>query len=807
MFKGMALWKKMAGIGVIAVIALTVLYGAVFWSNGMVNSNIELQTMRKGQLDKVRAMQTAQLDLLLAAMDSIIDKDAGEVDKERMDAINENAKVLEDNFSILKELADTDEEKKLANTVANDGKKLIKGIQTDLVNLIKESGAEVGKIAAAFENIDDVLDKHGTVIEEALAELQETLTAKQESLAYGHASKELASSAKVHLIQVQQWLTDISATRGAAGYDDGFAEAEKHAIALCKDLAALRKLDAVFHSPVDETAKSFVAFYDKGKWMANIYIKGGHIEGNKAMSEFDAFAEDIGKRIDAVLKTAVKAEEQADTAKEAVAIAESIKSDFLIVILAAMDSIIDRADGEISEERMTAIHDGAASMASKFTKLEGLVDAANRAKVSAAKTAVGKLEEGAKVTLNDLIKDSAAKLATIQKAFGDADDNLDACGDSVALALKSIEESVSEEAHEAEEDMSAGLKTANIASLATFIVCVTILGLILTIVTRSVVKALARITGNLGAASDQTTSASGQVASASQSLAQGSSEQAASIEETSSSLEEMSSMTKQNAGNAQQANALMSESSATVSKGQEAMGRLSTAINEIKSSSDETAKIVKTIDEIAFQTNLLALNAAVEAARAGEAGKGFAVVAEEVRNLAQRASEAARNTSELIHGSVENAERGVGVAAETSTAFEEISTSAEKVSGLVAEIAAASNEQAQGIEQVNVAVGQMDGVVQQNAANAEECAAASEELSAQAEELSGMVGELRGLIEGDAGAAVSRPAVRRQASAPRAQAPVAAPRRAPAAAVVAGGNGAEAESVIPFDDDDGLSRF
>jgi methyl-accepting chemotaxis protein len=210
----------------------------------------------------------------------------------------------------------------------------------------------------------------------------------------------------------------------------------------------------------------------------------------------------------------------------------------------------------------------------------------------------------------------------------------------------------------------------------------------------------------------------------------------------------MSSMTKQNAGNAQQASTLMGESNQLVSQGQESMGRLSSAIQEIKKSSDETAKIVKTIDEIAFQTNLLALNAAVEAARAGDAGKGFAVVAEEVRNLAQRAGEAARNTATLIEGSVKNAENVVGVAGETAKSLEEITTSSQKVSSLVNGIAAASSEQSQGIDQVSTAVGQMDQVTQQNAANAEESASASEELNAQAEQLKGMVSELIALVRG-----------------------------------------------------------
>jgi ABC-type transporter Mla subunit MlaD len=171
------------------------------------------------------------------------------------------------------------------------------------------------------------------------------------------------------------------------------------------------------------------------------------------------------------------------------------------------------------------------------------------------------------------------------------------------------------------------------------------------------------------------------------------------------------------------------------------MKRMTETIGKIKSSSDETAKIVGTIDEIAFQTNLLALNAAVEAARAGEAGKGFAVVAEEVRNLAQRSAEAARNTADLIEGAVRNADGGVKVTEEVSSVLDEISEGSRKVSDLVNEIAAASGEQAQGIEQVNLAVSQLDKVTQQNAANAEESASAAEELSSQAEEMRSLVGQ------------------------------------------------------------------
>ena len=275
--------------------------------------------------------------------------------------------------------------------------------------------------------------------------------------------------------------------------------------------------------------------------------------------------------------------------------------------------------------------------------------------------------------------------------------------------------------------------------------------LVALLVTRSITKPINRIIAGLSEGAEQVASASGQVSSSSQSMAEGASEQASSLEETSSSLEEMAAQTRQNADNADQADKAVKDSGQMVESGVSSMQRMNTAINEIKESSNETSKIIKTIDEIAFQTNLLALNAAVEAARAGEAGKGFAVVAEEVRNLAQRSAEAAQNTAQLIEKSQENAGNGVNVAEEVSGQLNSIKQSSEKVNTLIGEIAAASKEQAQGIEQVNTAVSEMDKVVQQNAADSEESASASEELSSQADELKKMVQELTVLVGGKNG--------------------------------------------------------
>ncbi|HEX5580835.1 MAG TPA: methyl-accepting chemotaxis protein [Gemmatimonadaceae bacterium] len=245
----------------------------------------------------------------------------------------------------------------------------------------------------------------------------------------------------------------------------------------------------------------------------------------------------------------------------------------------------------------------------------------------------------------------------------------------------------------------------------------------------------------VAAAATQVSSAGTQITSGSQSLAEGASEQAASLEEISSSLQEMVAMATQSAGNAAEARNLAAAARAGADEGVARMGRLTEAMDRIKASSDQTAKIVKTIDEIAFQTNLLALNAAVEAARAGEAGRGFAVVAEEVRSLALRSAKAAKNTAALIEEAVQNAEGGVATNAEVLTALRQINGQVVKVTDVMDEIAAASEQQAHGVSQINTAIEQMNGVTQQVAANAEESASAATELESQARGLDEMVSE------------------------------------------------------------------
>jgi len=267
-------------------------------------------------------------------------------------------------------------------------------------------------------------------------------------------------------------------------------------------------------------------------------------------------------------------------------------------------------------------------------------------------------------------------------------------------------------------------------------------------IARGIAKPVRDIAAELGAGADHVASASTQVSSAGQTLATGASEQAASLEETSSSLEEMASMTKRNAEHAATAKTLAAETRATAASGQVDMQQMAKAMTDLRTASASVAKIVKTIDEIAFQTNILALNAAVEAARAGEAGAGFAVVAEEVRSLAQRSASAAKETADTIGEAVRMSELGATLSGKVAAGFNDIAAKTQRLDGIVAEIAQASHEQNEGLQQINTAVRQMDSVTQGNASGAEESASAAEELNSQALTLKECVNQLLRIVNG-----------------------------------------------------------
>jgi len=386
-----------------------------------------------------------------------------------------------------------------------------------------------------------------------------------------------------------------------------------------------------------------------------------------------------------------------------------------------------------------------------------------------AKTATSPEERAAldkvQQTRQDYVKSRAAVLQLSndgrrEEAIADLSTSVQQSYGAFSAAVMAFNDLEGELATKAGADIDRNVKTSKTLLGVIMLVEVAVavgLGFLVVI---SLSRVLSRVAVSLGEGSNQVASAAAQVSSASQSLAEGASEQAASLEETSASLEEMSSMTKRNSENAQKANELAKQTRSAADKGAEDMQTMSAAMEAIKVSSDDIAKIIKTIDEIAFQTNILALNAAVEAARAGEAGMGFAVVADEVRNLAQRSAQAAKETASKIEGAITKTAQGVEISCKVEQALNDILAKVRQVDELVAEVSSASTEQTQGIAQIGTAVGEMDKVTQSNAASAEESASAAEELNAQAECMKDSVGELLRLVGGrgsrSAPAAVSR---------------------------------------------------
>lgn len=308
--------------------------------------------------------------------------------------------------------------------------------------------------------------------------------------------------------------------------------------------------------------------------------------------------------------------------------------------------------------------------------------------------------------------------------------------------LKTSEEGRSAQKGQIQSQLASASKLMGIGILIAIV-----LGLLVAVLlVHSLTKTLNRVISGLGEGSEQVAAASLQVSSASQSLAAGSSQQAASLEETTSSLEELAATVKQNSLHAEECNDLVLQTHEKTREVHKSIRATKEFMETISNSGESIKRIIKNIDEIAFQTNLLALNAAVEAARAGQAGAGFAVVADEVRALAMRAADAAKTTDDLIGETARQIELGSAQIQETLAKFYEMGDSAKKVNSLVGEIASASKEQALGIEQLNQAMLEIDRVVQQNAANAEQSASAASELQAQSERMREIVAEMASLL-------------------------------------------------------------
>ena len=451
-----------------------------------------------------------------------------------------------------------------------------------------------------------------------------------------------------------------------------------------------------------------------------------------------------------------------------------------VIVFISMNSIQDRLEGIVNDNvyklglcqdmtdsvhivarvmRTVALLDDQADMETEYKKMEEArqaYDAAWKALLATTATEQGQAYRTNIENAMNKARPLNDKVVDLAMANNDAE-TVRILMDEAGPATQSWQDALDENMKFQEDNNTKDAEAANSAYTSTLVLMFSLAGvsllagiLIAVFLTRSITKPINVIVDGLNEGAQQVASASEQLSASSQQLAEGNAEQASSIEETSSTLEESASMVQQNAENTKQAAMLAGQTKTVADKGNAEMQEMMTSMGEIKKSSDQIAKIIKVIDEIAFQTNILALNAVVEAARAGDAGMGFAVVAEEVRNLAQRSAQAAKDTAAIIETNIELSEKGVSVAKKVGESLSEITVQAKKVNELMDEIAAASQEQTQGIGQINKAIMQMEKVTQMSASSAEECASSSEELSAQALKLREIVQQLVSVVNGNA---------------------------------------------------------
>lgn len=502
---------------------------------------------------------------------------------------------------------------------------------------------------------------------------------------------EKAQELKLGVVQVQQWLTDISATRAAEGYDDGYDEALNHANEIETIVQELKEINPSKQSQLDTILNNFKPYYETGKQMAQEYIDKGPAGGNLMMAEFDKVAEEINANVDAFR------EEASQDIEEAIADIEAsiIKS----VILAVAAGII-------------AVF---LSLAVRVSINKRVMKPLREVRDVAGELAKGNL--GVQISYNseDEMGQLAAEMQSTTEVWNSYISDISRCmeemgnGDLTAVL---------------QEDFKGdfvGLQDS-ILHFKDKIHSVLLL---------------------INHSANQVSVSTEQVSDGAQQLAAGASEQAASVEELTGNIHTISEQSSQNASTADEAKQMSEDIRKEVSISNQEMQKMVAAMQDINQNSNQIGKIIKTIEDIAFQTNILALNAAVEAARAGEAGKGFAVVADEVRNLASKSADAANDTTVLIEQSIKSVQNGAAMADATAQSLQGVVEGVGDVAKVIHRISEESNYQAKAVSEIMIGIGQISSVVQTVSATAEESSSASEELSREAQMLKEQVEQFK----------------------------------------------------------------
>ncbi|WP_171015769.1 methyl-accepting chemotaxis protein [Devosia sp. FKR38] len=582
---------------------------------------------------------------------------------------------------------------------------------------------------------------------------------------------EVVGDLRLDVVQVQQWLTDISATRGLDGLNDGYDEAEAYASRFAEDLAKARSIaleigETALAEALDHSAADFPAYYDVGKAMAARYIAEGPAGGNAMMAAFDAAAATLASDIDALIASAqsysakvaevVEAErQQLQAAQDNTLFAQLAGYCFLIVAIAGMTvffaGYVLRRLRSMSM-RMTAIaasdHSTGVYGSSFWDELREIASAADIFRSNGIRLEALAASEAEQTAARRA--ERRAMMVELQSAFGrvvDAaisgdfsqrvptsfpDPELNALAVSFNGLVEALGQGLGETADVlaafAACDFSVHMATEQIGAFAR-----------LRDDTNAVARNLSDVISRLRHTSGSLRTATSEILAGANDLADRTTRQAATIEQTSAAMEDLSNMISQNARGAAAAGAQSQSVSQKALASEQAMSRATEAMSHISESSSRLQSFIGVIDDIAFQTNLLALNASVEAARAGEAGKGFAVVAIEVRRLAQSAAEASREAQQLVDRSVLGVQDGSAILGEVASRLSEVTRSIAETATKMDEIARVSDEQSKAVSEVSASVRQMDEMTQHNAALVEETNAAIEQTEAQAQNLDTMV--------------------------------------------------------------------